>query len=74
MKITKTLHVSTREAWRAWLQENHNLTDEIRLVIYRKDTGRPSLPYSDAVEEALCFGWIDSIRKKIDDEKIEKFY
>lgn len=69
MQITETLYITSRDEWRAWLQENHNAKDEIWLVSYRKDTGRTSLPYNVAVEEALCFGWIDSIRRTIDDEK-----
>jgi uncharacterized protein YdeI (YjbR/CyaY-like superfamily) len=74
MNITETLYVSTRKEWRLWLQGNHNTRDEIWLVFYRKETGRPSLSYNVAVEEALCFGWIDSIRKSIDDEKyVQRF-
>lgn len=74
MNITETLYVSTRKEWRLWLQGNHNSRDEIWLVFYRKETGRPSLSYNVAVEEALCFGWIDSIRKSIDDEKyVQRF-
>ena len=69
MEISETLYVSTRPDWRAWLEANHGTEDEIWLVSYRKATGRPSLPYNVAVEEALCFGWIDSIRKGIDDER-----
>ena len=69
MKVTETLYVSTREDWRRWLQENHSSKEEVWLVSYQKGTGQPSLPYNVAVEEALCFGWIDSIRKGIDDEK-----
>lgn len=69
VEISETLYVSTREDWRRWLEANHRSEHEIWLVSYRKDTGRPSLPYNAAVEEALCFGWIDSIRKGIDEEK-----
>jgi uncharacterized protein YdeI (YjbR/CyaY-like superfamily) len=61
--------VGTRKEWRLWLQNNHKSNDEIWLIYYRKESGRPSLPYDAAVEEALCFGWIDSIRKTIDDGK-----
>jgi len=68
VEISETLYASTRADWRAWLEANHESKDEIWLVSYRKATGRPSLPYNVAVEEALCFGWIDSIRKGIDDE------
>jgi uncharacterized protein YdeI (YjbR/CyaY-like superfamily) len=74
VRITETLYVYTRGDWRVWLEANHAGTDEIWLVGYRKHTGRPSLQYADAVEEALCFGWIDSIRKKIDDEAFAQRY
>lgn len=69
MKIGKTLHVSTRKAWRAWLSTHHATEKEIWLVYYKKGSGKPRIPYNHAVEEALCYGWIDSIAKPIDDEK-----
>jgi uncharacterized protein YdeI (YjbR/CyaY-like superfamily) len=69
MKITKTLHVRNRDEWRAWLEKNHNVGTEVWLVFYKKHTGRPCVGYDDAVEEALCFGWIDSVLQRIDDEK-----
>jgi uncharacterized protein YdeI (YjbR/CyaY-like superfamily) len=68
MKITKSLHIATRKEWRAWLKKNHALEQELWLVFYRKVTGKSLLDYDDAVEEALCFGWIDSTIKKIDDD------
>jgi len=74
MEITKTLHVSGRKAWRRWLQKNHRREKEIWLIYYRKETGRQRIPYHEAVEEALCFGWIDSIVKRLDDERyVQKF-
>ncbi len=69
MQIGKTLYVIDREAWRAWLANNYQREPEIWLVYYRKDTGRPRIPYNDAVEEALCFGWVDSIVKKLDESR-----
>jgi uncharacterized protein YdeI (YjbR/CyaY-like superfamily) len=66
MEVTETLYVHTRDQWRGWLTENYRSKDEIWLVSYRKESGRPSLPYHAAVEEALCFDWIDSVRKGID--------
>lgn len=69
MTVTKTLYVPTRPEWRAWLAAHHEEEAEIWLVSYRKHTGRPSVPYNDAVEEALCFGWIDSTRKGLDGER-----
>lgn len=69
MDIGKTLYVTNRVEWRKWLAKNHNNEHEIWLIYYRKDTGKPRIDYNDAVEEALCFGWIDSIEKRIDEEK-----
>lgn len=69
VKITKKLHFTNRDEWRTWLDENSASKNEIWLIFYKKHTGKPSLPYDDAVEEALCFGWIDGIMKRIDDEK-----
>ena len=69
MEIGKTLYVSDREQWRAWLAEYHDKEQEIWLIYYKKGSGKPRIPYNDAVEEALCYGWIDSIVKGIDDKK-----
>jgi uncharacterized protein YdeI (YjbR/CyaY-like superfamily) len=69
MKIGKTLDVKSRAAFRAWLAKNHAKRDEIWLVYYRKSSGKQRISYNDAVEEALCFGWIDSIAKPIDEER-----
>jgi uncharacterized protein YdeI (YjbR/CyaY-like superfamily) len=66
MEIGKTLRVTTRKAWRTWLEKNHARKSEIWLVYATKQSGKGRVPYSDAVEEALCFGWIDGIMKKID--------
>ena len=69
MKEDKTLHVANRDDWRAWLTKNHATQKEVWLIYYKKHTGKPRIPYDDAVEEAICFGWIDSTVKRIDDEK-----
>lgn len=69
MKIGKTLYVAKRKACRSWLAKNHATAGEIWLVYYKKGSGKPRLPYNDAVEEALCYGWIDSITKPIDGKK-----
>ncbi|NOZ73842.1 MAG: bacteriocin-protection protein [FCB group bacterium] len=65
----KLLQVKNRDQWRAWLRKNHATETEIWLVYYKKHTGKQSIGYPDSVEEALCFGWIDGIKKRIDDEK-----
>jgi uncharacterized protein YdeI (YjbR/CyaY-like superfamily) len=68
------LEVITRKDWREWLEENHTSVPEVWIVFYKKHTGLPSLSYDDAVEEALCFGWIDSIIKRLDDGRyVRKF-
>jgi uncharacterized protein YdeI (YjbR/CyaY-like superfamily) len=66
MKITKTLHVTNPTDWRKWLRQHYKTEKEIWLVYYKKETGKPRIAYNDAVEEALCFGWIDSIVKTLD--------
>jgi uncharacterized protein YdeI (YjbR/CyaY-like superfamily) len=60
---------ASRAAWRAWLEKNHAKVDEIWLVYYKKASGKPSVEYAASVEEALCFGWIDGLKKRIDDER-----
>lgn len=65
----KQLYVKTKDEWRKWLSINHDKEVEVWLIFFKKNTGTPSLEYETAVEEALCFGWIDSIIKKIDDTK-----
>jgi uncharacterized protein YdeI (YjbR/CyaY-like superfamily) len=63
----KQLYLKTSDAWREWLQSNHDIENEVWLLFFKKETGEDTLGYESAVEEALCFGWIDSIIKKIDD-------
>ena len=72
MKLGNTLHVTTRKDWRAWLARHHNTETEIWLVYYRKETGKPRITYNDAVEEALRYGWIDSIIRTLDKERFDR--
>jgi uncharacterized protein YdeI (YjbR/CyaY-like superfamily) len=69
MGLGKTLYVTNRDDWRAWLAKHHKSHSEIWLIYYKKNSGQPRIPYDDAVEEALCFGWVDSIVKGIDPQK-----
>ena len=66
MEIGETLYVVERGEWRRWLEANFESAREIWLVFPNKASGERRMPYNDAVEEALCFGWIDSIVKKLD--------
>jgi uncharacterized protein YdeI (YjbR/CyaY-like superfamily) len=63
------LYFENRESWREWLQENHGHAREVWLVFFKKHTGKPSMKYEAAVEEAICFGWIDSLIKRLDDDR-----
>jgi len=69
VEVGKQRCFKTRRAWRAWLAAHHATASALWLIFYKKHTGRVGLAYEEAVEEALCFGWIDGIRKRIDDEK-----
>ena len=69
MKVTKTLHVTNRKDWRKWLRNHYNTEPDIWLVYSKKETGKPRISYNDAVEESLCFGWIDSTFKTLDEER-----
>jgi len=70
----ETLYIKDRIEWRKWLEKNYDSVKEIWLIYYKKHSGKPRIPYDDAVEEALCFGWIDSLVKTIDDEKYMQKY
>ena len=68
MKITETLYVTNRKDWRKWLVKNHKTKKEIWLIFYYKKSGKPRISYDNAVLEALCYGWIDGIVKKVNEE------
>ena len=60
---------ANRAAWRSWLEKNHNKAAEIWLAYYKKNSGKASVSYEEALQEALCFGWIDSVVNKLDEER-----
>jgi len=64
----KTIEMKDRAAWRAWLTENQDGVDEIWLIFYKKESGIPGIEYGEALDEALCFGWVDSLIRKIDEQ------
>jgi uncharacterized protein YdeI (YjbR/CyaY-like superfamily) len=70
----KTFHAASREAWRKWLEENHQSEKSIWLIIYKKESETPSVYYPEAVDEALCFGWIDSKPNKRDKNSYYQFF
>jgi uncharacterized protein YdeI (YjbR/CyaY-like superfamily) len=62
------LYMKTRRAWHNWLEKNHAIAEDVWLIYYKKLSCKPRIPYNDAVEEALCFGWIDGKIKRINEE------
>ncbi len=70
----KTFHAKTRKDWREWLLQNHQLEKSVWLIIYKKNSDTPSIYYPEAVDEALCFGWIDSKPNKRDDFSYYQFF
>ena len=67
-------YLATPQEWRLWLQENHRSKQSVWLIHYNKKSGIPTISWSDAVDEALCFGWIDSTRKTLDHERYIQFF
>jgi len=65
----ETLEVRTRRQWRAWLAKHHASSQGVWLVFHKVHTGVASIPYEDMVREALCFGWIDSLIKRLDEDR-----
>lgn len=73
-KEIETFYPKSRQEWREWLQENHTQKQSVWLIYYKKKSAIPTVMYSDAVDEALCFGWIDSKAKPLDNEKFMQFF
>jgi uncharacterized protein YdeI (YjbR/CyaY-like superfamily) len=71
-KNLKTLDALSRQQWRDWLTDHHNLESEVWLVFHRRHTANDSINYDGAIEEALCFGWIDSIVRRLDDDRFAR--
>lgn len=71
---TNALHCSNRKAWRKWLEQNHQAEKSVWLIIYHKGSTKNSVQHEEAVEEALCFGWIDSVAHKRDGESKYQYF
>ncbi len=70
----KSFYAKTQKEWRKWLEKNHQSEKSVWLIIYHKKSDKPSIYYDEAVEQALCFGWIDSIAHKRDEESKYQFF
>lgn len=68
-KRVETVYAKNRKEWRRWLSKNHKKENKVNLIKYKKHTGKPSLTSKEAMEEAICFGWIDTTMKRLDEEK-----
>src|SRR6266404_3539424 len=68
-QTVKTLVAQTADQWRKWLDEHHDSESEVWLIFYKRHTGVGSLAYLDSLDEALCFGWVDSLVKRLDESR-----
>lgn len=73
-KQLKTVYASDRNQWRKWLEKNHHTSLGVWLVYYKIKSGEPSIRYSEAVKEALCFGWIDSKVNSLDEKRYQQIF
>lgn len=74
MEVTETIYIKSRSEWRTWLKKNYKSKKDIWFIFPSKASGKKRISYEDAVEEALCFGWIDSTVKKIEkDSHVQRF-
>lgn len=73
-KEIETFYPKSRQEWRQWLQYNHDKKQSVWLIYFKKKSNIPTVPYSEAVDEALCFGWIDSKSKPLDEHKFMQFF
>ncbi len=70
----KTFYAKSQEEWRKWLEDNNQIEKSVWLIIYKKESGKPSVYYSEAVDQAICFGWIDSKPNKRDETSYYQFF
>lgn len=69
MDSEKTVYAKNKDEWRAWLEKNHLKETKIALIKYKKHTGKPSLTHKESMDEAICFGWIDTTIKRLDEDR-----
>jgi uncharacterized protein YdeI (YjbR/CyaY-like superfamily) len=70
----EVVQLENRADWRDWLDQNHETAAAVWLVTWKKPTGKPRVDYDAAVEEALCFGWVDSKSRSVDDERTSIYF
>jgi len=70
----ETFCPTSQQDWRKWLKKNHKSKQSVWLILYKKESKKPVIRWSEAVDEALCFGWVDSKRRPVDEEKFTQFF
>lgn len=70
----KSIYPSSTQEWRTWLEENHLTENSVWLIQHKKNSGKPTISWSESVDEALCFGWIDSVRNAIDEHSFKQYF
>ncbi len=74
MQEVERFYPKNQTEWRQWLQENHLSKQSVWLIFYKKKSAQPTITWSESVDQALCFGWIDSVKKKLDEERSIQFF
>lgn len=74
MELVEQVYFPTRDAWRNWLRKNHLSKRKIAVIVYKKHTGKPSPNHKELMEEAICFGWIDTTINRLDSEKYLRYF
>ncbi|MET0463297.1 MAG: YdeI/OmpD-associated family protein [Chitinophagaceae bacterium] len=74
VKEVEIFYPANAKEWRQWLKKNHRSRQSVWVIYYKKQTGRPSVTHSEAVDEALCFGWIDSTRVSLGNDQFKQFF
>ena len=73
-KTIKTIHPKSPKAWREWLAKNHDKETKIGLIKYKKHTGKGTISHRESMDEAICFGWIDTTVKRLDEDRYIRYF
>ena len=74
MPTTKTIRAPTRKAWRAWLRRHHASEREVKILVDKVHTGKPSMSHRESLEEAICWGWVDTTVKRVDEDTYTRMF
>ena len=68
------INISSRKQWRNWLEKNHAKESKVSIILHKKHTGKPSITHKESMEEAICFGWIDTTLKRLDEDTYQRTF